>query len=438
MERGGDLIVCNASVDGMLSDVTVRNGIIESVVAHVSGTDAETSGTAAASDCRHADCVFLDAGGKMMLPAFANMHTHAAMTALRGVGEGLPLSEWLQAVWKIEAALTPEQIYWATRLACIEMVRTGTTVFNDQYWMPESSARAVADSGMRAHLTYVFLDMFDSAKAAVQLKECSRMLEISSEWSGNVDFGISVHSVYTVSAGLIRNAGEIARRNGKIVHVHVSETEKENADCIAAHGMTPTAYLDSLGLLENRTVAAHSLWLSKDDISVYGRRKTTAVHNVNSNLKLASGFRFMFRELLEAGAYVALGTDGCGSSNNLDMREACKTSVLMQNAWRGDAASVRVDEILKASSSAGFMALGMDAGRIAPGALADFMLVDTSGAAFVPGYDLRSDFIYSANSSCIDTVVCGGRILMEGGVIPGEKDVVGECRRVMGPLLKLS
>ena len=153
------------------------------------------------------------------------------------------------------------------------------------------------------------------------------------------------------------------------------------------------------------------------------------VHNINSNLKLASGYRFLYNELRDAGANVTMGTDGAGSSNNLDLRESLKTAALMQKAWRNDPAALPLDELMAMGTVNGARGLGLQSGVVEEGALADLILVDTDSPAFVPGYSFRSDFIYSANSSCIDTLICDGRVLMQGGHVDGEEEVLDMARR---------
>lgn len=423
----GNLYVKGAVTDSGIADIMVRNGIIESIL---TGGCADPAGYF--QGCPYET---LDACGKRILPAFANMHTHAAMTLVRGLGEDLPLMQWLDEVWKVEGHMDGELIYWGTKLACIEMIKTGTVLFNDQYWFHDQAAKAVSEMGMRALVTYVFLDRFDRETSMKQCRECEEAFSRSQQWNDRLKFGVSVHSTYTVSEESAVWAARFARDNSLKIHLHLSETRQENEMCRQRYSLSPAQFFERAGLMTPDTAAAHSLWLDDRDISVYAANGVTAVHNVNSNLKLASGYRFPYAELRAAGVRVALGTDGCGSSNNLDIRESMKTSALLQRGWRGEAGAWKLDGLYEAASKAGYGFMGVNGGLIAEGAVADFFLVDCSGYAFVPGLDFRSDFVYSANSSCIDTVVCDGNVLMKNRHIEGEEEVYSVCRRLVGHLL---
>ena len=178
----GTLLIRNVVRDGAPCDIYIKEGVVSSI-GHGLAMYADT---------------VLDGGGKTVMPAFVNMHTHSGMTLFRGICEDMPLSRWLDAVWKAETVLDDEFIYWATRLACLEMIKTGTAAFNDMYWRVDKAARAVEDSGMRAHLTYCFLDGGDKDKQRFQREECEAMYEASRAWSPRVRFGVSIHAHYTV------------------------------------------------------------------------------------------------------------------------------------------------------------------------------------------------------------------------------------------------
>ena len=216
------------------------------------------------------------------------------------------------------------------------------------------------------------------------------------------------------------------------MHIHLSETEKEVADCMEQHGgMSPVEYLDSLGVLGPDVIAAHTLWLSDKDVEILGKRGVTCVHNINSNLKLASGYRFRYNELRDAGANVCLGTDGCGSSNNLDMLETMKTSAMVQKAWRGDSEAMPIGELLDMVSVNPAKVLGLNAGCIKEGALADIAIVDMENYHFMSPASFEANLIYSAHSDCIDSVICNGRFVMKNRVVPGEKEILEEARKYL-------
>ena len=287
-------------------------------------------------------CLYCD-GKKAVMPGLINMHTHAGMALMRGVGEDIPFHEWLERIWVLEEGLDEEYVYHATKVACLEMIKTGTTTFNDQYWYMPMAYKAASEMGIRAALSYVVCDRNDPAESERQKLQCMQMYETAKSWSDMSVFVISIHAIYSVSEPMILWAAQFARSKGLKLHIHLSETEKEVEDCKARHGgMSPVEYLDSLGILGPDVMAAHTLWLSDRDVEILGKRGVTCVHNVNSNLKLASGYKFRYNELRDAGANVCLGTDGCASSNNLDMLETMKTSAMIQKAWRNASSAMPV------------------------------------------------------------------------------------------------
>lgn len=373
-----------------------------------------------------------DCTGKAVIPAFFNMHTHAAMILLRGIHEDLSLYDWLQNIWKIEAKLDADFIYRATRAACLEMIRSGTTTFNDQYWFCPHTRRAALEMGMRPVVSFVFLDSHNPEMVLRQREACERLYKrtISEGWAPE-EFAISIHSVYTVSEENILWASHFAREHGLKVHLHLAETNQEVADCRRDHGLTPTAYFDKLGILGPDVIAAHCLVLEDEDVDILGKRGVSCVHNINSNLKLASGFRFRYNELRDAGANVCLGTDGASSSNNLDILEHMKNTALLQKAWRGNPAEMPLKELYACASEHGARALGLNAGVIREGALADLSLVDITGAAFLSPAPVTANLVYAAHSNVITDVMSKGRWIMRGGIIPGEQEILEEARRAV-------
>ncbi len=407
------IIIKNILVDNKRQDIYVKDNVIAKI-----------------GDCpeQRAETV-IDGSRMAAIPGFVNMHTHAGMTLFRGMGEDMPLAQWLGEIWKAEAHLDDELVYWGTRLACLEMIHTGTTMFNDMYWRIPLAAKAVRESGIRATLCYTLLDGGDPVKQKVQREECGQMYFQSKNWGPRVKFGTAIHAHYTVSDDNMLWAADFARRNGTILHTHIAETEMEERQHMEKYGMSTTRRLYNMGILGENTVAAHVVWPDAEDIRLLGEKKVTAVHNINSNLKLSSGYRFPYNELRDAGVNVTAGTDGCGSSNNLDMLEALKTSAIVQKAWRGVPTAMPLDELLAMGTVNGARALGVNAGEIKEGALADICLVDMNNTFFAPDYNFRSNLVYSAHSSCIDTVICDGRILMQGGKVEGEQEILDEFSR---------
>jgi len=376
-----------------------------------------------------------DCSGKAVIPGFINMHTHAAMILLRGIYEDLTLYDWLNNIWKLEARLDKEFIYQATRLACLEMLRSGTTTFNDQYWMCPHARQAALEMGMRPVVSFVFLDGHNAEMVQRQRDGFLRLYERSQrEWAGG-EFAVSIHSVYTVSEENILWASSFAREHGLKVHLHLAETALEDSDCRKAHGgLSPTAYFDKLGILGPEVIAAHCLHLDDNDVEILGKRQVNCVHNICSNLKLASGFRFRYNELRDAGANVCIGTDGAASSNNLDMLEHLKNTALLQKAWRSDPSAMPLDELFACASANAARALSLNTGVIKEGALADLSLVDITGPAFLSPGTTEANLVYAAHSDVITDVMIEGKWAMQGRVVPGEADILEGARKVLSQI----
>ena len=248
-------------------------------------------------------------------------------------------------------------------------------------------------------------------------------------------YNLAFHAIYSVSEDMMLWAAEYARKHGLNLHIHLCETRREVEDCKATHGgLTPVEYLDRLGILSPRLLAAHTLWVTPHDIELLAAHGVHCIHNINSNTKLASGYRFMYNEMRDAGINVCLGTDGCASSNNLDMLEAMKTSAIFQKAWRDDPSALPLDELLDMATVNGARALRFDGGRIAEGAVADISIIDTDNTFFLSPGPFLANFVYSAHSDCIDSVICDGKFLMRHREIPGEKEIISEARKVLAKI----
>lgn len=377
------------------------------------------------------DVLHVNGSGKAAFPAFANGHCHAPMTLFRGLGNDLPLDVWLNDwIWPNEKNLTDEIVYWGTKLACLEMIKNGTTAFNDMYFHIEAEAQAVAESGIRANLC---LNIFGNGE---EIGDCTS--KILPERHERITFGLAPHAIYTVNEkGLLRVA-EYCSKYGVKCHIHMSETLNEIEQCITEHGCRPFEYLDRIGFLDtlgDKIIAAHALHISEKEIDLIAKHNVKIVHNPNSNLKLGSGHMFLYEELRQAGVEILLGTDGCASSNNLDMIEAMKTMSLLQKGWRKNPTVLPSQSALQIATRNGFKAMEWDAGEIAEGKLADIILVDLNNIAFVPNNNTLSNLIYAAHGDCIDTVICNGRILMEGRHIAGEEEIVKQARKAAEKLI---
>lgn len=415
------LLIKNIILKGSKRDILIKDNVISKVAENIENVD---------------DVKIIDGKGKTIIPGLINMHTHAAMTLLRGFREDAALFDWLQSVWGVEAHLDGEMVYWATRLACLEMIKSGTTAYNDMYFCLNEAAKAVEDAGIRAMFSYCFLDAGDEARKQSDRERLQMFHEDSKKWNERVGFCVGIHAPYTVCEENIVWASEYARKHNLLVHTHIAETEKEVNDILEQKGLRPVQYMDKIGALGDNVLSAHSLWLDEKDVEIFGKRGVHAIHNINSNLKLASGNAFKYSELRDAGANVCLGTDGAGSSNNLDMLETMKTSALMQKGWRRDSTAMPIAELMDTATVNAAKALRLNAGKIEEGYLADFSLINTDSYAFLPNFNFEANLIYSANSSCVDTVVCDGKVLMENRVVAGEEEVIKNFKIQLERLMK--
>lgn len=420
----GKILLKNIGCGGRNSDILIDGNLISKVC---------PAGCVMTVD---ADCEVVDCTGKAAVPGFVNMHTHAGMSMMRGVGEDIAFHEWIDRIWQVETKLDEELVYHATKLACLEMIKTGTTTFNDHYWYMPEGYKAALEMGIRGVHAYVILDRNDPEESERQKAQCMEMYEVAKGWGDTATFSIAIHAIYSVREEMFVWATNFARERGLKIHIHLSETRKEVEDCKAQHdGMSPVEYLDSLGVLGPDVIAAHTLWLSEKDIEILGKRGVNCVHNINSNLKLASGYRFLYNELRDAGANICLGTDGCASSNNLDMLETMKTSAMIQKAWRDDPTAMPIPELMDMATVNAGKALGLNIGQIAEGALADILIVDTQNLYFMSPGTFDANLVYSAHSDSIESVICNGKFVMRNRVVPNEEKILKEARETLKKLL---
>ncbi|HEU4460973.1 MAG TPA: amidohydrolase [Solirubrobacterales bacterium] len=372
----------------------------------------------------------IDAAGAHLTRPLVNGHTHAAMTLFRGSGGDLPLMPWLEEkIWPVEAKLSDEDVYWGARLACAEMLGSGTTRFWDMYWRPGATARAVADAGVRATIGAPLFDLNGSPE---RLREAAqRGLEELSGYGPEITPALAPHAIYTVSEESLRWIAELSAERDLPVQIHLSETEKEVQDCLAEHGERPAFYLDRLGLLSERTVLAHGVWLDPDELALISERGATVVTNPVANMKLAVGGVFPHPAARTAGVAVGLGTDGAGSNDSLDLLADLKTFALAQKHAAGDPTAIDAAEAWAVATGARAPRLGATA--LAPGAPADFLLLRADAPELGIG-ELTADLVYAASGAVVDTAVVAGQVLMRGGEVPGQGEIVARAAERAGRL----
>lgn len=378
----------------------------------------------------------IDADGMALLAGFVNGHTHAAMTLFRGFADDLPLMEWLENhIWPAEARLVDEDVYWGARLACLEMIRTGTVRFWDMYWRPGATARAVDDAGLRATIGTPLIDRIAAREGGIEAVIEAGVNEIAAAGCDRVDAALTPHAIYTVGEESLRLIAEQSERRGLPTHIHISETEDEVADCLARHGVRPVELLARTGVLGPRTLLAHAVQLDDRERRLIAEAGATVVTNPVANLKLAVGGPFDLGAALGAGIPVALGTDGAGSNNSLDLLCDAKHLALIQKHRARDAAAAPADQVLAIATGARAPLLGRPPGGLGLGAPADFILVDLDRPELATG-SLAAGLVYSASGAVVDTTVVAGRVLMEGGVVPGAEEVVAAARQRAERLLR--
>jgi 5-methylthioadenosine/S-adenosylhomocysteine deaminase len=368
----------------------------------------------------------IDADGLLLSPPMVNGHTHAAMTLFRGFGDDMPLMEWLRTkIWPAEAKLRPDDVYWGARLACLEMIRSGTTRFFDMYWHGSEAARAAVDAGLRASISNVIIDQLDPAKGESMRGEVIELLDRIAEADPRISPSLGPHAIYTVSSQSLAWIAEVAAEREIAVQIHLSETEPEVSDCLDAHGKRPAAYLDELGLLGPRTLLAHGVWLDQSELELIAERDATVVANPAANMKLAVGGVLPYPAATRAGVRLGLGTDGVSSNSNLDSFEEVKLFSLSQKHASGDSSTLPADEALAIARGLRSPALGGTPLEV--GQPADFLLLRGSDPELSAG-DLDADLVYSAGGSVVDTTVVAGQVLMRRRVVPGADELVAEVR----------
>jgi 5-methylthioadenosine/S-adenosylhomocysteine deaminase len=359
----------------------------------------------------------IDADHGLVLPGLVNGHGHAAMTLMRGLGEDLELMGWLEKyVFPIESELlNDEYVYWGTLLAVLEMISSGTTTFTDMYYFEDEVAQATADAGMRGVLgqTIIGFPAPDHDSPAEALAFCEQYV---SRWKNHplVTPAIAPHSPYTCDEATLRASKAMADRLDVPLLIHLAETQNETKQSFEKTGKPPIPYLNSIGFLSNRVVAAHCVWADSLDIGLLKQSGVGVIHNPESNMKLASGVAPV-SEMLESGVAVGLGTDGAASNNNLDLFQEMDTMAKLHKLNGGSATAFSAREALVAATlgSARALDLDRDIGSLEVGKKADLIVVRRNLPAAIPMYDPYSLVVYSLNGSSVDTVVVDGEVLME-------------------------
>lgn len=366
----------------------------------------------------------IDASDMVILPSFFNGHTHSAMTLFRGYADDLPLNEWLKNhIWPLESKLTEEYVYWGTKLACLEMIKGGTTFVNDMYWYPIGTARAIEEMGIRALISEVYIDNNNPELTNQSIKNITSFFKKKKIFSDRVNFGLGPHALYTVSENLLKWTKQFADKNKLLIHFHVSETSSEVDECIKKTGMRPIEYLEKINFLGPNLIACHAIWLDENEIQICKKHKVKIVYNPVSNLKLSSGINFPYQNYIEKGIDPVIGTDGTASNNNLSILESLKFASLIQKGINNPE-TLPARKAFEMATNNGAKTFNINSGKIKEGMLADIILIKLKNPQLTPNFNLLSNMIYSADNSCIDTVICNGQILMKNRKVKNENEIL--------------
>ncbi|HHH48520.1 MAG TPA: TRZ/ATZ family hydrolase [Gammaproteobacteria bacterium] len=352
-----------------------------------------------------------------LIPGLVNAHTHAAMSLFRGLADDLHLMDWLQNhIWPAEGKwISPEFVADGTRLAIAEMLRGGTTCFNDMYFFPDETARVADNAGMRAVVGLILID-FPTVWAANADDYLHKGIEVHDHYRHHplISTAFAPHAPYTVSDEPLQRVVTFAEEMDLSLHMHVHETAHEVEEASARNGLRPLARLTQLGLLSPRLAAVHMTQLSDGEIAQLAGSGASVVHCPESNLKLASGF-CPVQKLLDAGVNVALGTDGAASNNDLDMLGEMRSAALLGKAVAGDASAVSAAQALHMATLGGARALGLDEaiGSLVPGKAADVTAIDLGALETQPVYHPTSQLVYAAGREQVSDVWVAGRHLLK-------------------------
>lgn len=352
----------------------------------------------------------IDAKGNLIMPGFKNAHTHSAMTFLRSYADDLPLLEWLnKQVFPMEAKLTQEDVYWLSKLAIMEYLTSGITANFDMYFHPEMIAKASVECGFRTVMVSGLNDFVSS------VEELEENYVKYNQYHELIRYCLGFHAEYTTSEELLKGVAALAKKYQAPVYTHNSETLAEVEGCIERHGMTPTAYLDSLGMFGYGGGGYHCVHMTDEDLDIFRDRGMTVVTNPGSNVKLASGIA-RITDMMDKGINLAIGTDGPASNNCLDMFREMFLTTGLGKIRENDAAAVPADKVLSMAACGGARAMGLaDCDCLAVGKLADLVMIDLQQPNMQPINNIVKNLVYSGSKQNVRLTMVNGRVLYEKG-----------------------
>lgn len=354
----------------------------------------------------------IDGREKLAVPAYTNGHTHLGMTMMRNLADDLDLDTWLnKKIWPVEDKLTDEDIYWASMLSIVENIKSGVSTVYDMYYSMDRVSEAVIESGTRGVLTRGMMDISGGGDERID-----ELLELYKNYNnagnGRVKIVPAPHSIYTCSTEYLKKLINIAEKFDGVINIHLSETKKEVSDCLIEHLMTPAMYLDSIGMLDLKVIAAHCVHLTDEEINLISKKNVFPIYNPSSNLKLGSGFA-PIDKMIKSNIKIGIGTDGSSSNNNQDLVEEMHIGSIVNKAVTLDSNAVPAIEILKMATVNGGILTGFNNGVIKENALADIAIYDLNSIGFTPKNNLISALCYSSNSNYILDLIVDGKIVMK-------------------------
>jgi len=386
-------------------DVVIRDGVIGKIGPNLAETVP--------------DAQIIDGSGKLVMPGLINGHCHVPMTLLRNYADDMDLQTWLfDHIFPVEDRLNEEDVYWGSLLGIMEMLATGTTCFADMYYHMDGIASAVESSGIRAQLSRG-QTCLDTGSDFSQNRAMQESVAFIKKWDGAAEGRITTamapHAIYTCSPDYIRAIAGTAEKLGVPIHVHLDETVTEHEDCLKNYGKTPTAHLYDLGIFDLKTIAAHCVWITEDDMDLLKEKGVSVIHCPASNLKLASGIAPVPRAHFK-GLNICIGTDGASSNNNLNLWEDMYLTSILHKGNTRDPKAITAAETLKMATVNGAKALGMPyIGTVEEGKKADLIMIDLEKPHLKPLHNICSALVYSAQGSDVCMTMVDGRILYQNG-----------------------
>ncbi len=428
--RAVSLVVIGGTV---LTENDIREVLTPGAIA-INGADIVDVGTPADIAARYTAAQTIDARDQVVLPGLVNTHTHAPMVMFRGLADDLALMDWLQKyIFPAEAKLvSPAFVRTGTRLAALEMIQSGTTTFTDMYYFEEEIAKATKEAGLRGVLgqTIIQFPVADAKTPAEGLARAEAFIKAFKDDPLIVP-AVAPHAMYTLDQATLVASAELGRKYDVPVLIHLAETQDEVKTARDEHKATPAGYLESIGFWGPKTVAAHGVWVTDEDIAILKRRNVGISHNPESNMKLASGTAPVLK-YIGAGVNLSLGTDGAASNNDLDMFEAMRQASLLAKLATGNPTAVPAQVALDLATIGGARALGMDRliGSLEAGKRADLITVSMNSARQTPMYDAVSHLVYVTRGDDVRNTIVNGKVLMRDRRVStmNEAEVLAQAR----------